>query len=73
MKHYQLLSINYHQLTLFLLMVIIAKQPTLNYFNQLLKISTQSTIFIFDDIHWSVEMEEAWNEIKQHPSVTLNY
>jgi predicted O-methyltransferase YrrM len=47
------------------------KQPTLNYFNQLIKLSTQSTIFIFDDIHWSADMEEAWNEIKQHKSVTL--
>src|SRR5204863_2198420 len=47
------------------------KQPTLNYFDQLIKLSTPSTIFIFDDIHWSQEMEEAWNEIQQHPSVTL--
>jgi len=47
------------------------KQPTLNYFDQLIKISTSSTIFIFDDIHWSREMEEAWNEIRQHPLVTL--
>jgi hypothetical protein len=24
---------------------------------------------VFDDIHWSVEMEKAWEEIKAHPSV----
>lgn len=47
------------------------KQPTLNYFQQLLNKTNESGIFIFDDIHWSEEMEEAWNEIKQHPSVTL--
>jgi predicted O-methyltransferase YrrM len=47
------------------------KEPTLEYFTQLLKHSTLSTIFIFDDIHWSREMEEAWAAIKQHPSVTL--
>lgn len=47
------------------------KQPTLNYFNQLLNLSTDSTILIFDDIHWSEDMGAAWNEIKQHPSVTL--
>jgi len=47
------------------------KEPTLNYFNQLINLSTQSTIIIFDDIHWSKDMEAAWNEIKQHPSVTL--
>ncbi len=48
------------------------KEPTLDYFNQLIKLSTQSTILIFDDIHWSADMEKAWNEIKQHPSVTLS-
>jgi predicted O-methyltransferase YrrM len=47
------------------------KLPTLDYFTQLLNVSTPSTILIFDDIHWSTEMEAAWNEIKQHPAVTL--
>ena len=47
------------------------KQPTLDYFAQLLNVSTSSTILIFDDIHWSAEMEEAWDEIQQHPGVTL--
>ena len=31
----------------------------------------QNEIFILDDIHWSKEMEEAWNQVKQHPAVTL--
>ncbi len=48
------------------------KQPTLKYFYQLLNKSTESTILIFDDIHWSEEMEQAWDEIKQHSSVTLS-
>ena len=48
------------------------KEPTLNYFYQLINKSTQSTILIFDDIHWSKEMEQAWEEIQQHPSVTLS-
>lgn len=47
------------------------KEPTLNYFNQLLSKTNEQSILIFDDIHWSEEMEEAWNEIKQHASVTL--
>lgn len=47
------------------------KEPTLNYFRQLLKHSTNATMLIFDDIHWSKEMEAAWEEIQQHPSVTL--
>jgi predicted O-methyltransferase YrrM len=47
------------------------KEPTLNYFQQLLNYSTASAVLIFDDIHWSAEMEAAWKEIKQHPQVTL--
>ena len=47
------------------------KGPTLYYFDQLINKSTQSTILIFDDIHWSKEMEEAWKEIQQHNDVTL--
>ncbi len=47
------------------------KEPTIEYFTKLLNFSTHSTILIFDDIHWSEEMEAAWDEIKSHPSVTL--
>lgn len=47
------------------------KEPTLNYFNQLLKNATHTTILVFDDIHWSGQMEEVWAVIKQHPAVTL--
>lgn len=47
------------------------KEPTLNYFHQLLKHSKPSSILIFDDIHWSEEMEAAWREIQEHSAVTL--
>lgn len=47
------------------------KEPTLNYFHHLLQHSTNSTILIFDDIHWSAEMEAAWEQIKKHIKVTL--
>lgn len=47
------------------------KDPTLDYFIQLLNLSTTSTIIIIDDIHWSSGMEEAWEQIKEHPKVTL--
>ncbi len=47
------------------------REPTVRYFNQLLQKANEQSIFIFDDIHWSVEMELAWHEIKKHPSVTL--
>jgi predicted O-methyltransferase YrrM len=43
--------------------------PTLNYFHQFLDKSHNNTILIFDDIHWSAEMEAAWKTIQQHPSV----
>ena len=48
------------------------KKATLDYFSSLQKKSVQDSIFIFDDIHWSLEMEEAWGQIQQHPSVTLS-
>jgi predicted O-methyltransferase YrrM len=47
------------------------KQPTLQYFQQLLAHSTGTTILVFDDIHWSREMEEAWLVIQDHPAVTV--
>jgi predicted O-methyltransferase YrrM len=47
------------------------KAPTLDYFEKLLSVSNPSTMLIFDDIHWSAEMEAAWEIIKQHPHVTL--
>lgn len=43
--------------------------PTLNYFHQLLQKAHNHTVLIFDDIHWSAEMEEAWYTIQQHPAV----
>lgn len=46
------------------------KIPTINYFEQCIPLAHNDTIFIFDDIHWSDEMEEAWKIIQQHPKVT---
>lgn len=43
--------------------------PTLDYFGQLLEKSHNETILVFDDIHWSKEMESAWQAIQHHPSV----
>ncbi len=47
------------------------KTATLEYFTRFINKSTEHSIFIFDDIHWSEEMEEAWKLIQQHDSVTL--
>lgn len=46
--------------------------PTIHYFHQLLQKKEGHSIFIFDDIHWSAEMEQAWAEIKKHPEVTVS-
>jgi predicted O-methyltransferase YrrM len=47
------------------------KQATLDYLELLLPTITNETVWIFDDIHWSPEMEEAWASIKNHPKVTV--
>jgi predicted O-methyltransferase YrrM len=46
-------------------------QPTLHYFELLLPKVHEHSVLIFDDIHWSNEMEEAWNTIKAHEKVML--
>jgi predicted O-methyltransferase YrrM len=48
-----------------------SKKATLEYFELLLPTITNETVWIFDDIHWSPEMEEAWKIIKKHPKVTV--
>ncbi|MCA6074858.1 O-methyltransferase [Fulvivirga sedimenti] len=45
--------------------------PTIDYFNKILHYVNEESIVILDDIHWSVEMSAAWNEIRQHDSVTM--
>ena len=48
------------------------KEPTLEYFHTLLPSAHNDSVFIFDDIHWSKDMTEAWEEIKAHPSVMVS-
>jgi predicted O-methyltransferase YrrM len=48
-----------------------SKKATLQYFELLLPTITNETVWIFDDIHWSADMEEAWEIIKNHPKVTV--
>lgn len=48
-----------------------SKPATLEYFELLLPTTTNDTVWIFDDIHWSPEMEEAWKILKEHPQVTV--
>lgn len=45
------------------------QEPTERYFSQLFSKTNNDSILIFDDIHWSREMEQAWKTIQDHPSV----
>lgn len=46
-------------------------EPTVRYFETCLTNIHNDTVFVFDDIHWSDEMEQAWAYIKEHPSVSV--
>jgi len=48
------------------------QNATLSYFEQCLNKIHNETVFVFDDIHWSEDMEEAWEEIKKHPKVKVS-
>jgi len=45
------------------------KEPTERYFNELLAKINNDSILVFDDIHWSGEMESAWETIKNDAAV----
>jgi predicted O-methyltransferase YrrM len=47
-------------------------EPTIQYFEMILKYSNKDTIIIFDDIHWSSGMEKAWEDIRKNKKVTLS-
>ncbi len=47
------------------------KEPTIKYFEQFLPYKHNDTIFVFDDIHWSRGMGEAWDYIKNHPETVV--
>lgn len=48
-----------------------SKEATLNYFEQLLPTVVNDTVWIFDDIYWSAEMTEAWEQIKNSNQVRV--
>lgn len=48
------------------------REPTERYFQQLIPHIHNETLFVFDDIHWSREMEAAWKNIVQHPAVACD-
>jgi len=46
-------------------------EPTLRYFDAIFRHAAPTSALIFDDIHWSEEMETAWNTIRHDPRVYL--
>jgi predicted O-methyltransferase YrrM len=48
-----------------------SQKATLEYFELLLPTITNDSVWILDDIHWSAEMENAWEIIKKHPKVKV--
>lgn len=44
-------------------------EPTVRYFNQLVRRLNEKSIVVIDDIHWSLEMEKAWKELHKHELV----
>jgi len=47
------------------------KEPTIDYFNRMADLSDENTVIVLDDIYYSPEMGEAWNEIKQNNRVSI--
>ncbi|MCB0809453.1 MAG: class I SAM-dependent methyltransferase [Flavobacteriales bacterium] len=47
------------------------RDATLRYFELLLTRSHGGTVLVFDDIHWSPGMTEAWAHIQEHPRTTV--
>lgn len=47
-------------------------EPSIRYFEMLLKKSTPNSVFVFDDIYWSEGMTKAWHEIIARPEVVVS-
>jgi hypothetical protein len=41
-------------------------KPTVEYFERFLIRTTERTVMVLDDIHYSAEMEKAWNTVRNH-------
>ncbi len=46
-------------------------EPTIRYFNHCLKSKKGNTIFVFDDIYWSRQMNEAWKYVVNNSEARL--
>jgi predicted O-methyltransferase YrrM len=47
------------------------KESVLRYFDKIAEVSDTNTVIVIDDIYYSREMEEAWNEIKIDEKVSV--
>jgi predicted O-methyltransferase YrrM len=48
------------------------KKPVLEYFEEFISKMADGSLIIIHDIHWSREMEEAWDTIQNHPEVKMS-
>ncbi|NQY10044.1 MAG: class I SAM-dependent methyltransferase [Flavobacteriales bacterium] len=48
------------------------KDPTIKYFDLIANNCHNDTIVVLDDIHWSDEMDDAWNQIIKRSDVTVS-
>ncbi len=48
------------------------EQPTLDYVQALLPRAAPGSVFVIADVHWSPEMERAWEKLKRLPAVTAS-
>lgn len=48
------------------------REPVIRYFNRMADLSDSKTVILIDDINYSKEMAEAWDEIKLHRKVSLS-
>lgn len=47
-------------------------KPTIQYFEAILPHLHEKSIVVFDDIHWSKDMYQAWQTIQKHPKVQVS-
>lgn len=47
-------------------------EPTLRYYELIRKKCHERSLIVLDDIHWSKEMNLAWNELKNRPEVRIS-
>jgi len=45
-------------------------EPTLNYFEKILPYCHEDSVIVFDDIHWSSDMENCWDTIRNHKDIS---